>query len=1042
MNISSPFIARPVATLLLAIGVLLAGVLGYRALPISSLPEVDFPTIQVSTQLPGASAETMAALVTAPLERQLGQVSSLESMVSTSSPGLSQITMQFTLDRDIDAAGQDVQSAIDAAGGSLPDDLPYPPAYAKVNPADQPIITLALTSKELPISTLSDFADTLIAQRLSSLTGVGRVSVQGGLRPAVRIQVDIDRLSGLGLGMEALRSAIADANTMGPKGAIDGTEKSFTVGANDQLVDAEAYRNVIVTYRNGAPVRVRDVAQVTDGLENTKVAAWHDGQPAVVIDVQRQPGANIVGTVERVQAMLPNLQQALPAGVDVTVVNDRTGTIRASVHDVQLTLVVATVLVVMVVFVFLRSVSATLIAAAALPLSLVATFGVMWFMGFSLDNLSLMALTIGTGFVVDDAIVMIENITRKIEEGKRPLEAAYAGAGEIGFTVVSLTLSLIAVFIPLLFMTGIVGRLFHEFAMTLTVAVVTSAVVSLTLTPMMCSRLMRPHVDTPPGAVGRLADRILDGIEGAYARSLMVVLRHQGTTLLVALLTAVLTVWLYILVPKGFLPAQDTGLLSATIESREDVSFQAMRQIQADVAARIAGDPDVTGTTALAGVGTSNPTANTARLTINLTPKDERADGMDAIVARLQARLDDMIGVRVYFQPVQDVQIGTTTSRTQYQYRLTATDAEEVATWSRRLATHMATLPELRDVASDLQDGGTQVRVRVDRVAAGRLGVTMQAVEDALFDAFGQRQISTIFGQSNQYRVVLEAHPRFQEDPAVLDRIYVDGEGGTQVPLMSVASIERAVAPLVVNRQDQFPAVTLSFDLAQGVSLSHAVEAIERVSQSIGMPSSVGATFTGDAAEFGASTRNEPWLILAAAVVIYIVLGVLYESLIHPFTILTTLPSAGVGALLALMLFGLDLSLPGLIGIILLMGIVKKNAIIMIDFAIHAERHERLSPRDAIFKAATLRFRPITMTTLAALLGAVPLAIGQGIGSELRVPLGVTIIGGLMLSQVLTLYTTPVIYLAMDRLKDRLYRPARAGRVVVDDGDFAGRPAE
>ena len=1044
MSVSGPFIARPIATSLLAVAVLLAGILGYRQLPISALPQVDFPTIQVTTDLPGANADTTLSLVTAPLERQLGKIPALASMISTSSFGSSRITLQFVLGRDIDAAAQDVQAAINAAVSTLPRGLPYPPVYSKVNPADTPILTLALTSSSVPVERMSDLVDTLLAQRLAQVNGVGHVVVEGGVRPAVRIQADLPRLAAMGLGLDALRTAIDAANVSGPKGALDGAQKAFTIATDDQLIDAAAYRAVVVAYRNGAPVRLGDVAQIVDGLEDTKVAASADGRPAVVVDVQRQPGANIVATVERIKAELPELERALPAGVHVQVVNDRTGTIRASVHDVQLTLALSVGLVVLVVLLFLRSLTATIIAGVALPLSLVATFAVMWFCGFSLDNLSLMALTIGTGFVVDDAIVMIENIVRHIEAGDRPLDAAFKGAREIGFTVISLTLSLIAVFIPLLFMTGIVGRLFHEFALTLTIAVVCSAVVSLTLTPMMCGRLIRTQRHGHrPGRLAALIDRLLDGMVGFYHRSLEWVLHRRTLTLLTALATLVATVWLYLVVPKGFLPQQDTGLITATTEAGQDVSFDEMRRLQARVVQEVRRDPAVEGVVALVGVGSTNATLNTGRLAITLRPRGERDVDAAAVIARLQPEVARLPGVRTYFQAVQDIQIGTRASRTQYQYTLVDTDAAEVATWSERLVEALRQSPSLRDVASDRQDHGLSVGIDVDRVAAGRLGVTMQAVDDTLSDAFGQRQVSTIYAQANQYRVILEAAPRFQTDPGVLAGLRVPASGGAQVPLGSIATFTRTLTPLARSHLEQFPAVTISFDVAPGSSLGQAVAAVRDAEARIGMPATVTGGYSGDAQEFARSLASEPWLILAAVVTIYIVLGVLYESFIHPFTILTTLPSAGVGALLALMLCGMDLSLVALVGIVLLMGIVKKNAIMMIDFALDAERRQKLPPREAIVQASLLRFRPIMMTTLAAFFGALPLALGQGTGSELRIPLGVTIIGGLVLSQLLTLYTTPVIYLAMDELKTRLggggagrterqqaVRPARRGALV------------
>jgi len=1028
MSVSAPFIRRPIATCLLALAVLLAGALGYSGLPISALPQVDFPTIQVTTQLPGASADTMESLVTAALERQLGQIAALQTMTSTSSFGVSQITLQFELDRNIDAAAQDVQAAINAAAGALPKNLPYPPTYAKVNPADTPILTLALTSDTVPLPRISDLADTLLAQRLSEVSGVGHVGVEGGIRPAVRIQADMTRLAGYGLGLEDLRTAIIGANVAGPKGSLNGSQQSFTISADDQLPGADAYRSVVVAYRNNAPVRLSDVAQVVDGVENAKVASWWRNKPAILIDVQRQPGANIVQTVARVHRELPRLQRAITAGITLAIVSDRTGTIQASVRDVQFTLVLSVVLVVGVVLVFLRTFRATIIAGVALPLSLVATFGVMRLCGYSLDNLSLMALTIGTGFVIDDAIVMIENIVRHIEGGDPPLQAAFKGAREIGFTVISLTLSLVAVFIPLLFMTGLVGRLFREFALTLTIAVVASAVVSLTLTPMMCGRLLRPAHQAEPGWLRRLAERGLDRLLSGYRRSLDWVLERQGLTLLVAVATLVLTVLLYIVVPKGFLPLQDTGLITAVTEAAADVSFEQMQRLQAQVADVIARDPDVTGVASLVGAGTTNTTANAGHLTITLRPRDDRASAAPEIVARLQRQLASVAGMSVYFQPVQDIQISTRPSRTQYQYTLVDTDAREVAQWSDKLLQALRASPALRGVASDLQENGLRASVEVDRVAAGRFGVSMQTIDDTLYDLFGQRQVSTIYAQANQYRVILEAEPRFQRDMSVLSKVYVPSSTDVQVPLAALNRVSRVMAPLTINHQEQFPAVTLSFDVAPGGSLGEAVRTVSEAERSIGMPATVVGSYSGDAAEFARSLAGEPWLILAATVTIYIVLGVLYESFIHPLTILSTLPSAGVGALLALLVCGLDFSVVALIGIVLLMGIVKKNAIMMIDFALEAERTQGLPPRESIVQACLLRFRPIMMTTAAALLGAIPLALGHGTGSELRIPLGVTIIGGLLLSQLLTLYTTPVIYLWMERLRARAARLTGSGR--------------
>jgi multidrug efflux pump len=1024
MSVSTPFIHRPIATSLLGFAVMMGGWLGYWWLPVSSLPQVDFPTIQVTTQLPGASADVTAALVTAPLERQFGQIPALTVMTSSSSYGISQITLQFDLNRDIDGAAQDVQAAINAAGSTLPKNLPYPPVYSKVNPADAPIVTLALTSSTIPLRDLSNFADTLLAQRLSQLTGVGHVSVEGGIRPAVRIQADFARLAAYGLGMEDLRGAISLANVAGPKGSLDGAQQSYTIASNDQISAAEAYNAVVVAYRNGAPVMLSDVAQVVDGLENTKVGGWFQGTPAVIIDVQRQPGANVIETVKLVLNELPRLRRAMPADAHLTVVHDRTGTIRASIRDVQFTLVLAVILVVLVVFIFLRTIRATIIAGVALPLSLIATFGVMWFCGFSLDNLSLMALTIGTGFVVDDAIVMIENIVRHMEEGESAFDAALRGAREIGFTVISLTVSLIAVFIPLLFMTGLVGRMFREFALTLTIAVITSAVVSLTLTPMMCSRLLR-HDHSEGNRLTRTFNRMLDAVVEGYRRSLEWVLLRQTMTILVTAATLALTIWLYIIIPKGFLPPQDTGLINAVTEGGPEVSFEEMQRLQTRVIDAIKQDPDVTGAVSVIGVSPMNPTPNAGHLAITLRPRDERRAFVTEVVDRLKAAVSTIPGVVVYFQPVQDIQISTRASRAQYQYTLTGTDPDDVNKWSARLVERLRGDPALREAASEAQEGGLRAFIKVDREAAGRLGVSMQVVNDTLNDAFAQRQISTIYAQANQYRVVLEAMPQYQRDPSSLSKLYVPSTNGAQVPLGAFTSVENTAAPLTISHQAQFPAVTISFNLAPGRSLSDAVAAVANAEQAIGMPPTIVGSYSGDAAEFDKSLAGQPWLILAAAVTIYIVLGVLYESFIHPFTILTTLPSAGVGALLALMLCGLDLSLVGLIGIVLLMGIVKKNAIMMIDFALEAERSEGLSPRASIVKASLLRFRPIMMTTLAALFGALPLAIESGTGSELRFPLGVTIIGGLLLSQLLTLYTTPVIYLAMERLKMRLQRLTR-----------------
>jgi multidrug efflux pump len=1023
MNVSAPFISRPIATSLLAIAVLLTGLLGYFSLPVSALPEVDFPTLRITTQLPGASPNTVASLITTPLEQQFGQISGLTSMTSTSSFGISQITLQFDLQRDIDAAAEDVQAAINAAGGVLPRDLPYPPVYAKVNPADQPIITLALTSNTLPITKVDDAADTILAQQLSEVLGVGLVTIEGGLNPAVRIQLDPARLASYKLSFEDVRAALAKANVNQPKGSFDGPTQSSVINANDQLYSAEVYRPIIIAYRNNSPVRLSDVGNAVDGVENAKTAGWFDGKPAVIVDIQRQPGANIIQTVDRIKALLPSLQRKIPAGIDLSVLADRTETIRASVADVKFTLGLTILLVVLVIFVFLGKLWATVIPGIALPLSIVGTFGLMALAGYSLDNLSLMSLTIAAGFVVDDAIVMIENIVRFIELGDSPMDAAYKGAQQIGFTIVSLTVSLVAVFIPLLFMSGIIGRLFREFAMTLTFSIIVSAVISLTLTPMMCSRLLKPEKhDERSGWFHRLTEGGFQGMLNLYDWTLKIVLRHQMLTLIVAAATFAITLWLYIQVPKGFLPQQDTGLIVATTDADQSISFDAMSKLQNQVSAILQRDPDISGVDSFIGAGTINTTPNTGRITLVLKPHEERKSTANEIIARLREATANIEGVTVSFQLIQDIQIGARASRTQYQFTLVDANQKELSEWAPKLLEKLKNVPIIQGVASDQVTGGLLADLKIDRDQASRLGVLPQTIDDTLYDAFGQRQVSTIYSQLNQYHVILEASPNFQLDPGSLDNLYVPSVTGAEVRLSSIAKLNRSTAPLSINHQAQFSAVTLSFNLTPGESLSNAVVAIRDAEKEIGMPDTLEGSFAGEAAEFQTSLAGEPYLILAAIVAVYIVLGVLYESIIHPLTILSTLPSAGIGALLALRVCGYDLSVIGIIAIVLLIGIVKKNAIMMIDFALEAERDEGQSPADAIYRACLLRFRPIMMTTMAALLGAVPLALGTGPGSELRRPLGVAIIGGLVLSQVLTLYTTPVIYLAMDWISSKFKR--------------------
>ncbi|HZQ21561.1 MAG TPA: multidrug efflux RND transporter permease subunit [Terriglobales bacterium] len=1022
MSPSRLFILRPVATSLLMIGLLLVGLAAYRQLPVSALPEVDYPTIQVMTFYPGADPEVMASSVTSALERQFGQVAGLSQMTSTSSLGSSVITLQFALDQNIDVEEQQVQAAINAANTYLPRDLPNPPIYSKVNPADAPILTLALSSDTLPLSRVQDLADTALAQKISQLSGVGLVSISGGQKPAVRIQANPTALAGYGLSLEDVRAALAAANVDQAKGVIDGPRQSFTIGANDQLLSSKEYSSVIIAYRNGSPVRLSDIAVALDGAENTKQAAWVNSTPAIILNIQRQPGANIIAVADRVKNLLPVLQSSLPGAVKVQILTDRTETIRASVKDVQFELMLTIILVVLVIFLFLRNLPATIIPSVAVPLSMVGTFGMMYLLGYSLNNLTLMALTISTGFVVDDAIVMIENIDRFLEEGESPLEAALKGSGQIGFTIVSLTVSLIAVLIPLLFMGDIVGRLFREFAVTLAVTILVSAMVSLTLTPMMSAKLLRRVDAGKRGRIYQASERLYERVIAFYGRTLKFVLRYQTTTLLVTAGTLALTLFLYIVVPKGFFPVQDTGVIMGISEVPQNYSFQAMSERQQAAAKVILQNPNVASLSSFIGVDGINTTPNSGRIQINLKPRDQRSQSASEIIRELQPKLAGVEGITIFMQPVQDLTVEDRISRTQFQYSVEDADAQELANWAPRLVSKLQSLPELRDVASDQQNNGLQADLVIDRDTASRLGVLPQAIDDTLYDAFGQRQVSTMFTQLNQYHVVLEVKPDFQEHPDDLSNIYVKSGTGMQVPLSAFTHVETRNTALAINHQGQFPVVTLSFNLAPGESLGDATRAIEQAEREIGLPQSVHTAFQGTAAAFRNSLASEPWLILAAIVTVYIVLGVLYESYIHPVTILSTLPSAGVGAILALLITGNDLSVVALIGIILLIGIVKKNAIMMIDFALEAERVEKKSPEEAIYQASLLRFRPIMMTTMAALLGGLPLALGRGTGSELRHPLGITIVGGLLVSQLLTLYTTPVVYLWFDRLAQRFAR--------------------
>ncbi|NHV89564.1 MdtB/MuxB family multidrug efflux RND transporter permease subunit [Cronobacter dublinensis] len=1010
------FILRPVATTLLMVAILLAGIIGYRFLPVSALPEVDYPTIQVVTLYPGASPDVVTSAITAPLERQFGQMSGLKQMASQSAGGASVVTLQFQLTLPLDVAEQEVQAAINAATNLLPDDLPNPPVYSKVNPADPPIMTLAVTSSALPMTQVEDMVETRVAQRISQVSGVGLVTLSGGQRPAVRVKLNAQALASLGLNSETVRTAITSANVNSAKGSFDGPERAVTLSANDQMKSADEYRNLIIAYQNGAPLRLGDVAKVEQGAENAWLGAWANKQPAIVMNVQRQPGANIITTAETIQKLLPQLTESLPKSVQVNVLTDRTTNISASVNDTQFELMLAIALVVMIIYLFLRNVPATIIPAVAVPLSLVGTFALMVFLDFSINNLTLMALTIATGFVVDDAIVVIENISRYIEKGEKPLVAALKGAGEIGFTIISLTFSLIAVLIPLLFMGDIVGRLFREFAVTLAVAILISAVVSLTLTPMMCARMLSHASLRKQNRFSRASERVINRVIDRYGQWLKRVLNHPWLTLGVAVGTLALTVLLWLVIPKGFFPVQDNGIIQGTLQAPQSVSFASMAERQRAVADVILNDPAVESMTSFVGVDGTNPSLNSARLQINLKPLDERDDRVQTVIARLQAAAASVPGATLYLQPTQDLTIDTQVSRTQYQFTLQANSLEALSTWVPKLTERLKTLPQLADVSSDWQDKGLVAFVNVDRASASRLGISMNDVDNALYNAFGQRLISTIYTQANQYRVVLEHDTAATPGLNALDSIRLTSSDGGMVPLSAIASVEQRFGPLTINHLDQFPSTTLSFNVPEGYSLGDAVEAITQAEADLAFPAEITTQFQGSTLAFQAALGSTVWLIVASVVAMYIVLGVLYESFIHPITILSTLPTAGVGALLALLIAGAELDVIAIIGIILLIGIVKKNAIMMIDFALAAEREQGMSPREAIYQACLLRFRPILMTTLAALLGALPLMLSTGVGAELRRPLGIGMVGGLLVSQVLTLFTTPVIYLLFDRL--------------------------
>lgn len=1016
MSISAPFITRPIATSLLMIAILLAGALAYKLLPVSALPEVDYPTIEVSAFYPGASPDVVASAITAPLERQFGQMPGLNQMTSISSSGAMNITLQFSLDVSLDVAEQEVQAAINASSGFLPAELPGPPVYNKVNPADAPIITLALTSKTLPLPQVEDLADTRLAQKISQLPGVGLVSISGGQRPAIRIQANPNALSAYGLSLENIHNAIVGANVNLPKGSFDGAKQSYTINANDRLLSSSDYRPLILSYKNNAPVRLSDVAQVKDDAENVKQAAWMNTTPAVILNIQRQPGANVIEVVERIKTLLPQLKATLPAAIDITVLADRTLTIRASVKDAQLELMLSIALVVLVIFLFLRNIPATVIPSFSVPLSLIGTFGVMYLLGFSLNNLTLMALIIATGFVVDDAIVMIENISRFIENGEKPLQAALKGSGQIGFTIISLTISLVAVLIPLLFMGDVIGRLFREFAITLAVAILISGVVSLTLTPMLCSRLLREKKDHTEAPSEKKSSAYDARFYQFYGNTLKWVLNHQPFTLLLACAMLVMTALLIYFIPKGFFPVQDTGFIQGISEASQSISFQGMVDRQQALAKVVLQDPAVENLSSFIGVDNANHTLNSGRFLITLKPLADRNSDASSVIRRLQPELAKVSGITLYMLPIQDLSIDDRVTRTQYQYSLSAPDAQVVSTWTTKLIDQLRHAPALRDVASDQQNAGLQTTLTIDRDTASRLGITTKMIDDALYDAFGQRQISTLFTQVNQYQVVLEVMPELAHGPEALDNIYLNSNGGGVVPLRTFTHTTPGIGPLVINKQGQFPVSTISFNLAPNATLGDAVHAIQNAKQTIGIPDTVRTSFEGAALAFQNALNNEIWLVLATIIVVYIVLGVLYESYIHPLTILSTLPSACMGALLALLLTGLEFGVIALIGVILLIGIVMKNAILMIDFALELEREQGKSSYDAIYEACLLRFRPIFMTTLVAMLGAVPLALGSGMGAELRMPLGVSIIGGLIVSQLLTLYTTPVVYLMFAKL--------------------------